>query len=1167
MASLLSPNLHRGRPHSFQIEISGIPAENGKCRVETQLKIGIHLRRAQGSNATLDYRQLCLPRTLIAKEKHRIEKFSGRDRHLQDSEILTLDARLVCDHDVSKVLECCDNCIGRERKRAHRRKEAPKPQPGCSAQHQQQQVQAHQDLKRQESQSPSTPAALDAINPKTTDPVLSMNDEINPPTPTDPVAFQAWERSRIMVFCSTQYIDITPAGDCILPTRITCYCRHHCEKVGFRIQFTARDSTGAVVASTLTNPVMMMDDHKSGKRAMPAEMKVMTGSMHRHSPSAAAYAHSQQHIPQQLPFSSPDLDDDKIDLEAGHNVPNKRRSEQIKLENEDGNEAMLSSLSLAVSQRMVAKRRIDDAGHTSQDFQAHQSLRRKISHDITQPYHFPCSTFAFPSINTGNSTTLLSPSPFMPGSPFANDEDPNAFTSWYDQAKALGSCGGMILSSAVGQKCDPMHAIKKEQGFHQESVSLLENYTAIDESMSSPMSEFYSPGSSALFLTGVYSPALSAGVGAAVGTRASFSIPISTHHQHPTSGFLYSPPLPFSPSAAPVPDPSILETTQVRLLNSLHQAHSPDQGRHQQQHQQQQQHQRYRQMPSASSDASIQVPWNTTPPPESGNMLDSDMKTPPSALLSSFIPIPASPPHAMDLEYRSTTVDTDVDTDGDPPMQFPDIKGWSHPCKNLGITVIPPGGSTGMLRKPRFTRSGSVTTGADTESRENSPMTSPRAPSTSMPPSPSPPPCLGYPTSTPTTPPTTAATLTAGSNGSADIGSTTAVASAQLLLNQQQHQLQLRLRQKQAIVARQHLPHRQLYQQQQLSQLHALQQLQQYHPFHQQQHQQQQQRIQGLQHRPCIQRLVPAKGSIDGGIEVTLLGSGFFPGMVPMFDGVPASIVQFYGPETVICRLPPRAQPGVVVVKATTATEAIQKQFQDKQHQRHRAPSASNSQEFVQMMRRFLGGSSTASLSVPQDIEDEEGDDNCEVDIDGAHNNFSRQYFKSTNDDNYNDGSDHNEGDNDDSDEDSVVGATFEYEESKGGRDLIALALQVLGMKMNGMVESPHQVAMRIMATAAAQQQQMADQQQLQLERQQQRQQELMQREQQEQLQQLRKHQQTTVSSSASPSTVSTAKSRNSTQRSGAPGLMASATPVSALTPIPLQSPQSQLLFRHHSMV
>jgi hypothetical protein len=38
--------------------------------------------------------------------------------------------------------------------------------------------------------------------------------------------------TKIVLFNSNQLLDFT-TGDVILPTRVTCYCRHHDEKVGF----------------------------------------------------------------------------------------------------------------------------------------------------------------------------------------------------------------------------------------------------------------------------------------------------------------------------------------------------------------------------------------------------------------------------------------------------------------------------------------------------------------------------------------------------------------------------------------------------------------------------------------------------------------------------------------------------------------------------------------------------------------------------------------------------------------------------------------------------------------------------------------------------------------------------------------------------------------------
>jgi hypothetical protein len=56
------------------------------------------------------------------------------------------------------------------------------------------------------------------------------------------------------------------SGDAILPTRIACYCRHHHEKVGFRICFQMRDYRGQVIAKGVSPPIMITDDHKSMKQ-------------------------------------------------------------------------------------------------------------------------------------------------------------------------------------------------------------------------------------------------------------------------------------------------------------------------------------------------------------------------------------------------------------------------------------------------------------------------------------------------------------------------------------------------------------------------------------------------------------------------------------------------------------------------------------------------------------------------------------------------------------------------------------------------------------------------------------------------------------------------------------------------------------------------------------
>lgn len=71
--------------------------------------------------------------------------------------------------------------------------------------------------------------------------------------------------------------------------------------------------------------------------------------------------------------------------------------------------------------------------------------------------------------------------------------------------------------------------------------------------------------------------------------------------------------------------------------------------------------------------------------------------------------------------------------------------------------------------------------------------------------------------------------------------------------------------------------------------------------------------------QPGISRLVPAEGPTHGGIEVTVLGENFHPGMVCMFGAFPAVTVQSYGPTTLVCLLPPSPCSGTVPVRALGA--------------------------------------------------------------------------------------------------------------------------------------------------------------------------------------------------------------------------------------------------------
>lgn len=66
--------------------------------------------------------------------------------------------------------------------------------------------------------------------------------------------------------------------------------------------------------------------------------------------------------------------------------------------------------------------------------------------------------------------------------------------------------------------------------------------------------------------------------------------------------------------------------------------------------------------------------------------------------------------------------------------------------------------------------------------------------------------------------------------------------------------------------------------------------------------------------RPFIQRVIPSQGPIKGGIEVTLLGSNFKPGMIVKFGENKALSTQCWSDSTIVTYLPPASVAGQVLV-------------------------------------------------------------------------------------------------------------------------------------------------------------------------------------------------------------------------------------------------------------
>ncbi|PKI85025.1 hypothetical protein MVES1_001424 [Malassezia vespertilionis] len=229
--SIIRPHC-RDLPSNMQILVHGIPAKGAKSRVETQIRMRIELvTNIAGSDAPVwerigSFDHIKVPPLSGTKRKSK----KHQKTNVPHDSLLMLEADVINATAPHSRVYVCNSCRERERKRAHR--------------------------KKSKRLSPSTYPTEEEIRALNIDPSL--------PNAVD-IAMQRMEeeeRKHTVLFNCGDYIDFHN-GEVTLSTRITCYCRHHREKLGFQIVFTLRDRLGTFVASGTTPPIMIMDDHKS----------------------------------------------------------------------------------------------------------------------------------------------------------------------------------------------------------------------------------------------------------------------------------------------------------------------------------------------------------------------------------------------------------------------------------------------------------------------------------------------------------------------------------------------------------------------------------------------------------------------------------------------------------------------------------------------------------------------------------------------------------------------------------------------------------------------------------------------------------------------------------------------------------------------------------------
>ncbi|KAH8107797.1 hypothetical protein BXZ70DRAFT_912659 [Cristinia sonorae] len=208
--------------YNLPIMIPSIPEGGTKSRVETQVRLTVDLAHASASSGEPlrydrvgSWKWLRLPKGTSTKRRARKEAKIDAPAE----ETLHLTTEVTCASPPHTRVTCCSSCQGREAKRVAR-KLAARVRPA-----------------RSDSESPDDVRII-------------------------PGRGKHEDTTNLVQFNCPEILDFS-SGSVVLPLRITCYCRHHREKVGFNVHFTMLDHNGRIVGSGTTRPIMITDDHKS----------------------------------------------------------------------------------------------------------------------------------------------------------------------------------------------------------------------------------------------------------------------------------------------------------------------------------------------------------------------------------------------------------------------------------------------------------------------------------------------------------------------------------------------------------------------------------------------------------------------------------------------------------------------------------------------------------------------------------------------------------------------------------------------------------------------------------------------------------------------------------------------------------------------------------------
>lgn len=207
-----------------------IPEGGTKSRVETQIRVTVDLADPSSSTDPFKYdrvgawKWLRLPQGSATKKRTRKQGKIDPDA----DEVLQLSVSVTCASPPHNRVLSCSSCQAREAKRVAKKLAA-------------------------------------RVRPARSDSDSGDGDG------SKPGRKHHEDTTNIIQFNCAEILDFS-TGSVVLPLRITCYCRHHREKVGFNVHFTMMDRTGRLIGSGMTKPIMITDDHKTTSANRNAEL-------------------------------------------------------------------------------------------------------------------------------------------------------------------------------------------------------------------------------------------------------------------------------------------------------------------------------------------------------------------------------------------------------------------------------------------------------------------------------------------------------------------------------------------------------------------------------------------------------------------------------------------------------------------------------------------------------------------------------------------------------------------------------------------------------------------------------------------------------------------------------------------------------------------------------